>query len=280
MNKRHNFTLVELLVVIGIIAILAGLILGAVTLSQSSARNTQAKADMAAIIMALRSVENTYGKFVNVKQIGSGSSVKTVGEFDGYTITALNTTDTGNFLYIGQAEKADHRTDDTYSEKAYDALIAELSVPKKLSTLNINKRKIVFLEPKTEFNAMAKYNYTLKTAKTDNDAATDPADDPDTQSKKQVELQNKRSLWRDPWGKRYTIIINVSGTKHIQLQEVADEPKSLGTNSFNIATDIAVYSHGPNGIDNGGCHADLETCINHDDRNNHKLHDDIASWRK
>ena len=65
MNKRHNFTLVELLVVIGIIAILAGLVLGAVSLSQSSARNTQAKADMASIIMALRGVENTYCKLVN-----------------------------------------------------------------------------------------------------------------------------------------------------------------------------------------------------------------------
>ena len=38
--KRHTFTLVELLVVVGIIALLAGLIIPAVGMAQTSARRT------------------------------------------------------------------------------------------------------------------------------------------------------------------------------------------------------------------------------------------------
>ena len=278
MKKYNKFTLVELLTVIGIIAILAGLVLGAVTLSQSSARKTQAKADMASIILALRGVENTYGKIV--KTTGSGST--SAATFDTYSAVILNTDATGPVVCLGQPEKADHSKDDTDSEKAYDALIAELSVPKNggISSININKRKIVFLEPKVDFNALE--DYTLKTAKTDNDSDATSDPDEDKMKKKEIKLNNKRCLWRDPWGHRYTVFINVSGTKHIKIPEVEDEPKAVSnnSNSHNIATDIAIYSHGPNGIDNGGCNADLDTCTNLEDQNNHKNHDDIASWHK
>ncbi len=59
MNKR-NFTLVELLVVIAIIAILAGLAIPAVSKSVEKARITQAKADIAHLLTAIKSYESTY----------------------------------------------------------------------------------------------------------------------------------------------------------------------------------------------------------------------------
>ena len=219
MNKRSKLTLVELLVVIGIIAILAGLILGAVSLSQSSARNTQAKSDMASIILALRGVENTYGKLVN----------KGTAKFNGKSVSVKKSqNDNDTWLIDGDA---------------YDAFIAELSVPKNegVTSLNINKRKVVFLEPKAGFDPSKKY-----------------AED-DTQ---------KANLWRDPWGNIYNVYINVEDEKYIKID------------SKTIASDIAVYSFGANGTDDGGCHADLETCEKSGDSDNHKLHDDIASWRK
>ena len=220
MNKRHNFTLVELLVVIGIIAILAGLVLGAVSLSQSSARNTQAKADMASIIMALRGVETTYGKLVN----------KGTESFDGEAVTSEE-------IAIDKENKEKY----TYwliDGNAYDAFIAELSVPKNKgfnNNLNINKRKLVFLAPRSTF-------------------------DPTKEYKKQ-----QAALWRDPWGNPYKVYLNVDGEKVLKI------------GNKTIASDIAIYSFGANGTDDNGCNSDLNTC---ESGGKHKLHDDIASWRK
>ena len=222
MNKRHNFTLVELLVVIGIIAILAGLVLGAVSLSQSSARNTQAKADMASIIMAMRGVETTYGKLVN----------KGTASFNGKDLK-------------NEDIKKSQNDKDTWviDGDVYDAFIAELSVPKKVSTLNINKRKVVFLEPKSGFDPAESYDDTTKS-------------------------NNKNLLWRDPWGNPYKVYLNVEGEKYLTIE------------NKKIASDIAIYSCGANGTDDNGCNSDLDTCEQNSSAADHKLHDDIASWRK
>ena len=140
------------------------------------------------------------------------------------------------------SDKADEAEDKiaTISGDAYDVFIAEISAPKTsglgtTAKTRINKRKKVYLDPKNGF---------------------DPT--------KSVS-DNKDNLWRDPWGNPYKIYIKVKNID--DGLEVTDKKT--------IASEMAVYSVGPNGEDDKGCNVELDTCIS---SGNYKNHDDIASW--
>ena len=221
MRQKQTFTLVELLVVIGIIAILAGLVIPAVIRAQQQGRITQAKSDMATILLALKGVESTYNKMVNGDSSFDGETAKTDSAFP-------------NCIILGGGN-------DT-SVDAYDCFIAELSVPNKVSTPNINKRKIKFLDPSPKFDP------TIEDYKENTDEAA---------------KENRKHLWRDPWGNRYVIIINT------QLKD--EIPNPADTNK-SLATKAIVYSYGPNGKDDGAKN------ILYDVGSPTSTCDDIASW--
>ncbi len=201
MRTRNSFTLTELLVVIAIIAILAGLLIPAVMLGQQKGRETQAKADMNTIILALKGVENTYQQMVKSPYSFNGKSVSESSWKN------TKTDVTCKYIKLGDDE-------------AYDYYMLELSDPTALSDsddLNINKRKIRFLDPQKGY---------------------DPADSIDNN------VANK-SIWRDPWGNRYMVYINTNFTNLLK-----DPSADKG-----IAASAIIYSWGPNGNDDSGKNA-------------------------
>lgn len=232
--KRHDFSLVELLVVIGIIGLLAGLLLPAVSSGRQKGMITQAKADMNSIRMALKNVETNYGQMVkmdNGKADFNGKSVSKKSEtVDSNTIDEIIL---GN-IDLGGSDSVD----------AYNAFIRELSVPQELDTdeKNINKRNIKFLDPRPEY---------------DEDAV--------------------ETIWRDPWGTPYTILINVNYTDKVYIPIESTKVRSGATaaniksNNWLLSGNAFLYSWGPNGEDDRG--------LNQNNVGDNTT-DDICSWEK
>lgn len=140
MKKRSSFTLVELLAVIAIIAILAGLITPAVIIAQQKGRVTQAKADMKTLATAIKGLEGTYSKLIKV----NGSNAV----FAGVTVGIKSPGD-AEYIRIGGTE------DDV---NAYDNFIVELCDPSNPKVFNkdqkpnINIRRKVFLDAQTGYD--------------------------------------------------------------------------------------------------------------------------------
>ena len=177
----RRFTLVEMLTVVAIIGILAGLIIPTVIIAQRRGRETQAKSDISGIITALKQLKSDYNRYL----AQSGSAYYAGG------VSASSSQISPFTCSVGHSSSQSH-TVVRVDGDLYDALIAELSAPKNggLSSVDmkklVNKRKKTYLDPKNGFVPTAYYN-------------TDA---------------NKENLWRDPWGNPYVIFIGVD-TDHL-----------------------------------------------------------------
>jgi type II secretory pathway pseudopilin PulG len=221
--KKRYFTLVELLVVVGIVVILAGLVLPAVIGGAQQGRITQAKADMKSIQMALAQMDQTYGRILRISSNTTPPAV--------IYATGKDDTDTGTFHATRIASDGNLTGSDTSTVfavygpsniNAYNSLIAELTATGKKGNGTIpyqhNTRKIKFLDPNSSFDPASDFNSSA----------------------------NAPLLWRDPWGNAYTIMINVDGKERIQRPD---------NTSMYISGKTAIYSYGPNGEENNGKNA-------------------------
>ena len=133
-KTRHSFTLIEMLAVIAIIGILAGLILPMVGRSREKARETQAAAGANSIAIALKNFKMSYQKF------------------PGITITESS----GVYTPVGGGDKKFNSLSETDNDDKYDKIIVALTgvLPGGNSYANfatLNKKKTSFLELPAEY---------------------------------------------------------------------------------------------------------------------------------
>ncbi len=250
---KKSFTMVEMLVVIAVIGILAGILVPVLGNATNKARITQARADINNLMTAIKSYESTYNSLPCAYEKNHKASTK-----DGEKGFAKE----NNYLfwhgYFDNSGQPDNTAKDS---KAYDIFMQELAqvdmIPEKdggvapLATANwvsngsehyYNNRGLKLLEVSQNFPEKG---------------------------------------FVDPWGNRYAIILNDGYAKNgiiFQRGQSSDRQKLYLKKDFEtkkLLGDIFVYSFGPNGIDDYGIPPEetVETT-----RDPGRDFDDINSW--
>ena len=214
MRKIHRFTLVEVLVAVGIIAILAGLLIPAVYSAQQRGRIATANADMKSLEIAFNGLDGNYGKMLkyeNGTYYLGGNALSAPVPTPGTGVTGCSVT-------IGALKASGEYDDSDAVMSIYRGVIAELSDPSNegiSADVSVNLRLLRLLEPRGEYNPSLIYGTTGF-------------------------APNYPYLWLDPWGNPYFIRINVDATEKIP------DPTSP-TSTDRVARKIILWSLGPDG---------------------------------
>lgn len=149
--KIKCYTLVEILMVVGIIAILVGLAIPVLNSARATAKLNKAAAECNSIALAIKNFESEYGQMPNPTGISGnpsandGSDKYTIGEYEDYSKKKLNDIDTDyksfftmmiGYKYAKPTEPADTSTG---------------SADKGYGYWNNNKKKIKFLDPTSDY---------------------------------------------------------------------------------------------------------------------------------
>lgn len=237
--SRSGFTLVELLTVIGIIAVLMTLLFPAVNAVKENAKRMDAKNTCVQIVTAVKQYYQEYGKFPPVEDL-SGGGTPTFGP----TVDTI-VGDTG----AGMAAKLANNT-------LFHTLRALNKAPNDKNS-QFNPRKVGFFEAKA-----AIVNDTSKRGgfydRTSNGGAPAPAED---------------GCLYDPWGHQYGVIMDTNYDNRIDLTVsfYTDFAGVTGTTGLAPRQTVGAFSMGKDGK--------LGTNGNKMYKNGTDNSDDVISWQ-
>ena len=235
---KKSFTMVEMLVVIAVIGILAGILVPVLGNATKKARVTQARADINNLMTAIKNFESTYNA---LPCDYSDSHAKHIYDTTGKKGFAKEE----NYLFWHEYNKDN-------DAKKYDVLMQELSQVDIVGESAASSVRNWISDGSEHRNSRG-----LKLLEVNQD------------------FPEKGFV--DPWGNRYAIIMNDGYAKNgiIFKRDKSLKLKSEADNSKKLVGDVFIYSFGPNMIDDYGItpeeNAETTANIGRD-------FDDINSW--
>lgn len=217
--KRQFFTLVELLLVIAIIAILAGIAIPVVGGMNKKGKETKARSEINAIKLAFQQFETDYGAFPQIKRSGVDIddliTTKDTEKLDLKVVTSFNSSDDDN-----KKKKANN---------AYDEFM-------QILTMTIVKDGLI-----TGKNGGEAYT-TTDNPNTKRKCYLDPP----TKKVKENFEGNEGYFFLDPWGRRYNIALdwNYDG----KIENTSSD--KFGGETENLMGKIFIFSYGDGNTDN------------------------------
>ncbi len=238
------FTLVELLVVIGIIAILAALLLPVISTAQQHGRITQAKAEEAQLVNAIQKYDSDYGRFPITATAQAA---------------AASGNQNGDFTYGG-----------IFFDEHYNPTAIGTTVSSAATQVLTNNEVMAMLMDNTNWTSVGGYinpNYTKNPQQNIFLNAKLSGYDPATPSATAVGGVDVYGNFRDPWGRPYVITMGTSyrepptcndwlyqkklvsqigGTGQKGYNGLSNPDSGGATDNFQYHGDVMVWSAGPN----------------------------------